>query len=152
MLARTVTSPAPWRSRDVTLLMIASCVKKLLCDVLLVESMIMFRGRSSQRPVAPTSETWGSIIFFYKNVVHLISPLKMPAQDYAEWQKVEQKVIRYSKKIPYRTKFCRTKLPKIWLAAENFVRRKSFSAEILSNKVVKAQKLLRIYDLTLDSC
>ena len=31
--------------------------------------------------------------------------------------------------IPYRTKFRRTKLPKIRLAAENFVRRKVLSAE-----------------------
>ena len=32
-------------------------------------------------------------------------------------------------KIPYRTKFRRTKLPNIRLAAENFVRRKVLSAE-----------------------
>ena len=34
-----------------------------------------------------------------------------------------------SNKIPYRTKFRRTKVPKIWPAAENFVRRKILSAE-----------------------
>ena len=33
-------------------------------------------------------------------------------------------------KIPYRTKFRRTKVPKICLAAENFFRRKFLSAEI----------------------
>ena len=49
--------------------------------------------------------------------------------------------------LPYRAKFRRTKLPKTWLAAENFVRRKFLSskkfcppkilsAEILSYKVV----------------
>ena len=31
--------------------------------------------------------------------------------------------------VPYRTKFRRTKVPKIWIRAENFVRRKILSAE-----------------------
>ena len=35
----------------------------------------------------------------------------------------------HKNKIPYRTKFRRTKVPKIWLAAENFVLRKILSAE-----------------------
>ena len=32
-------------------------------------------------------------------------------------------------RVPYRTKFRRTKVPKIWFCAENFVRRKILSAE-----------------------
>ena len=31
--------------------------------------------------------------------------------------------------LPYRTKFRRTKVPKIWLCAENFVRQKILSAQ-----------------------
>ena len=54
--------------------------------------------------------------------------------------------------IPYRTKFRRAKGPKIWLAAENFVRRKFcppehfvrrniLSAEILSDKIIHTKKI-----------
>ena len=39
-------------------------------------------------------------------------------------------------------KFCRTKLPKFRLGAENFVRWKIFSAEILSDKVLQWDKII----------
>ena len=43
--------------------------------------------------------------------------------------------------VPYRTKFRWTKVPKIWLAAENFVRRKIFSAEnFVRRKILSAEK------------
>ena len=46
--------------------------------------------------------------------------------------------------IPYRTKFRRTKLPKIWLAAENFVRRKFLSAENFVSELFKIRQICSI--------
>ena len=44
--------------------------------------------------------------------------------------------------VPYRTKFRRTKLQKIWLAAENFVRRKFLSAENFVRRNILSAEIL----------
>ena len=44
---------------------------------------------------------------------------------------------RQTRQLPDRTKFRRTKVPKIWLAAENFVRKKILSAKNFIRRQLK---------------
>ena len=49
---------------------------------------------------------------------------------------------QFALKIPYRTKIRRTKVPKIWLGAENFVRRKYLSAENFVRRNILSAEIL----------